>query len=584
MSQRQSEEASPRDLRGADARWERPVSPTRVDDESRTTGRADVRPDNWSIPRQRSTSRGIPSLTRRLSLAERTGGNFTIGGPDETAQVRLAHEPFVQPGYADLNPSYEQATNAKPVWSLAKPLPRVVRPGMVPTKDELLRHRTRAAQRSAENSKKMGLDVDLNELEKGQIKKSADPRKMAAQVEDARVQREHNLMNKILSGSGLLSLRPSSSSRCSITSADRMKRASTWGMPLPTVDEAEPQTEGEAPRDNALARVPTENDPLLGDDEMQELTDLPPLDEAACPDDLHPLVQDLVENEVHNNHTTWSVIRTHHREALAESLAVFVQLTVGFCADLAVTLANAGNPNTTGWAWGMATMMAIHISGGVSGAHLNPAITVILWFYRGFPQRKMPGYFAAQFVGAFCAAIVAYSVYYEPIQDYISSNNTAKGIINSFITGPQTPAVAPTTAFSNEFVGTAILTITILALGDDQNAPPGPGMNALMVGLVITCLGLTFAYQTGGALSPSRDFGPRLALLALGYGRELFTADSYWWYGPWLGALSGAFVGGFLYDFLVFTGGESPVNYPLERTQRALRKSVMRWRRTLRLA
>ena len=113
---------------------------------------------------------------------------------------------------------------------------------------------------------------------------------------------------------------------------------------------------------------------------------------------------------MHNNHTTWSVIRTHHREALAGGLGVFIQLTMGFCVDLAVTVADQGNPNTTAWAWGLVTMMAIYICGGVSGAHLNPVVTMVLWFFRGFLKRKTPEYFAARFIAAICAALVAYGI------------------------------------------------------------------------------------------------------------------------------------------------------------------------------
>ncbi|KAG2421320.1 hypothetical protein HFD88_005294 [Aspergillus terreus] len=534
-------------------------------DGSNTRSRRDARRRSWAVSRRSGS--GLPSLTRRSSLASRLNGKFTVAGPDETPQMCLAHEPFVQPGYADLNPSYEQASNAKPVWSLAKPLPRVVRSGMVPTKDELLQARAKA-----QNSRRLGVEVDPTDLERGQINPSLNPRKIVAQVEDARVQRESNLARKILS-----------SEASSMRLSGSLQRASTWGAPgqLPRVEEGEALTESDA--DDALSEQsePDEADPLLGD--AGDPLELPPIDEKACPDDLDPLVQDLVEHEVHNHHTTWSVIRTAHREALAECLAVFVQLTVGFCADLAVTLADAGNPNTTAWAWGLATMMAIYISGGVSGAHLNPAVTVMLWFYRGFPNRKMPGYFVAQFGGAFFAALVAYGVYYHSIQYHRTTSLADTGIIDSFVTSQRAPWVTPATAFVNEFVGTAILAVAILALGDDQNAPPGAGMNALIVGLVITCLGLTFAYQTGGALNPSRDFGPRLALLVLGYGSDLFR-NPYWLYGPWAAAISGAFTGAFLYDFMIFTGGESPVNYPVERTKRAMKKSRRKWERALQKA
>ncbi|KAK1141157.1 hypothetical protein N8T08_009324 [Aspergillus melleus] len=507
------------------------------------------------MPRGRSGS-GVLSIGSRASLADGTQP-FTLAGPDETPQMRRAHEPFVQPGYAELNPEYEQGVNARPVWSLAKPLPRVVRPGMVPTLDEL-RQAHRQAPWPAARSHRAGLDVDPDEITKGRVAPTSNPLKIAAQVEDARIQREANLANKILRGE-TASL--SSSSR-------RLRHASTWALPsdqLATVPEGDTLPDAEF---NQSSEELQETDPLLVD-EPDEL-DFTTLEKC---DDLHPLVEELVEEEVHNHHTTWSVVRTHYREALAEGLSVYVQLTLGFGADLAVTLANAGNPNTTAWAWGFATMLAIYISGGVSGAHLNPAITLVLWFYRGFPTRKIPGYFAAQFFGAVFAAMTAYALYYPSIELYLDTSSEV-GILNSFVTGPRAPWIGPPTAFFTEFVGTAFLTIAVLALGDDQNAPPGAGMNALILGLVITLLSITFADQTGAAFNPSRDLGPRILLLGLGYGAELFT-DPYWLYGPWLGALTGAATGAFLYDLLVFTGGESPVNYPIERAQRALRKTAV---------
>lgn len=74
--------------------------------------------------------------------------------------------------------------------------------------------------------------------------------------------------------------------------------------------------------------------------------------------------------------------------------------------------------------------------------------------------------------------------------------------------------------------------------------------------------------QTGAALNPSRDFGPRLALFALGYGNELFT-NAYWVYGPWGATIAGALFGAGIYDIMIFVGGESPINYPRCRMKRA---------------
>ncbi|KAL4782113.1 aquaporin-like protein [Aspergillus varians] len=548
---------------------------------------AALRRRGTGLSRRQSRLNRVPSLTSHTTLARRTQGNFTLAGPDETAQLYTAHQPFVHPAYTDLNPEYEQPHNTKPVWSLAKPLPRVVRPGMVPTRAEVLQAKQ---QLPAEQSQKLGLDVDPNELEAGRIQKSSDPRKMAAGVGDARAQRETNFANKLLTGeTGETRLSRTSSSRVS----NRRRPSASGTVPsdkLSAVPESEAHSDpGVEPPDDT--RQDQSDERLHAVAEEHSEPDSIPEDhlngfaESAFPEDLHPLVQDLIEDEVHNNHTVWSVIRTHHREALAESLAVFIQLTVALSADLSVTLAATTNPNTASWAWGMATMMAIYISGGVSGAHLNPTITCMLWFYRGFPKRKMPEYFAAQFLGAFVAALAVYGLYHQSITEYLSSStapNPTTHVIDSFVTSQRNPWITPATAFFNEFIGTLVLSVTILALGDDRNAPPGAGMNALVVGLMTYTLCITFSYQTGAALNPSRDFGPRLALLALGYGGGLFT-DPYWFYGPWAGTFCGAWVGAFLYDFMIFTGGESPVNYPLERTQRAMRRKKMKWRRRLRL-
>jgi len=93
---------------------------------------------------------------------------------------------------------------------------------------------------------------------------------------------------------------------------------------------------------------------------------------------------------------------------------------------------------------------------------------------------------------------------------------------------------------------------------------------------------MAFAHQTGAALNPSRDFGPRLALVALGYGGDLLR-NPYWFYGPWAGTLCGGFIGGCLYDIAIFTGGESPINYPFRRWKRAAHISKKSWMARLHL-
>lgn len=228
-------------------------------------------------------------------------------------------------------------------------------------------------------------------------------------------------------------------------------------------------------------------------------------------------------------------------------------------------------------------MTGIYIAGGISGAHLNPAISIMLYVYRGFPLRKVPTYMFAQIFAAFVAGLISYGLYRTAIIEYSAGLSlSAGGTASAFITSPRHSTVDHATAFFNEFVATAFLAVVVLALGDDSNAPPGAGMSALVLGLVITVLCMAFGYNTGAAMNPSRDFGPRLALWAVGYGGDALWNNGYWVYAPWAATIAGAVVGGGLYDVAIFVGGESPVNYPRKRMWRAGHKWKKRMHKRIR--
>jgi aquaglyceroporin related protein len=533
----------------------------------------------------------------RSSVAEDRTHFTTLAGPEPTIQLAQTYENYVSPGYVDLNPSYDQPAYTKPVWSLAKPLPRVVRAGMIPSKNEILESR-QSAELPMENSQKLGLDVDPTDLEEGRVRFHPNPAVLAAQLRDARTQREHNYINHMAAAQQGETFERDTSRSSVIprqTSLSRRARASTGAslhdrpmshveadiadetvhdLDLDAIPEAlTPPLELTAqslekhmrtiPESRVVSRVASKEDnrslslSTLADD-AEDADDWPNLEPLKSVE--NPIV---FGEEIHNNHTGWSVLRTQYREFLAEFLAVFMQLTMGFCVDLAHTVMKSSNPNYAAWGWGFATMVGIYVSGGISGAHLNPAITFMLWFFRGFPKRKMPEYWFAQLLGAFAAAFTAYGLYRASINNYLLTNNYSAqaqtDIANSFVTSQRFDYIDPATAFFNEFVGTAMLAATVLALGDDQNAPPGAGMNSLIIGFVISLEIFAFGYQSGAALNPTRDLGPRLALFALGYGKQLFT-NPYWFYGPWVGTFCGAFVGACMYDIAIFTGGESPIN------------------------
>jgi aquaglyceroporin related protein len=254
-------------------------------------------------------------------------------------------------------------------------------------------------------------------------------------------------------------------------------------------------------------------------------------------------------------------------------------MTIGICANIAHKLAQSGTNDSMAWSWGFGTMTGIYISGGVSGGHLSPAITIMLYIFRGFPKRKIPVYIIAQLLGAYIGSLVAYGIYRTCILNYLDSNpEQMTQVYNSFVTNRIEGVADAASGFLTEFVATAFISIAVLASGDDSNAPPGAGMNAFILGLIVSILTMAFSASTGAAINPARDMGPRLALITVGFNRHELFGDGWWIYGAWCAPITGAIVGAILYDTAIFVGGESPVNYPVKSVKRAGTKAKTRWR------
>lgn len=499
---------------------------------------------------------------------EEVPGTFTLAGADAQA---AQNQPYVDPAYAALNPAYVQPTNSRPVWGLAKPLPRVLRPGMVPAPSEMNVPQMQPGDRPEFNTSQPD-NIDL-EIGKPSLRR-AGTFQAAASLRD---QRENQLFRRTTLAS--------SNAR---TSVDEQPRPSTvihpttsgttepfpgLALPTPIPEREEEEEDGgdyfDRTQSNVYSFGPSAQGGVKFDDGHSDTTEVEHDQDAWPPLTPYDLKMGNPEDEIHNHHTHWSIIRTRYREPLAEFLAVIVQLTIGFCVDLSITVSKNDNDFSGNFAWGFASMCGIYIAGGISGAHLNPAISIMLYIYRGFPLRKIPSYIFAQILAAFIAALISYGLYRTAILEYAGGLSLGdSGTANAFITSRRHSTVDPSTAFFNEFVATGFLAIVVLALGDDSNAPPGAGMSALVLGLVITVLCMAFGYNTGAAMNPSRDFGPRLALLALGYGGDLFR-NGFWVYGPWVACILGAIVGAGFYDIAIFVGGESPINYPKKRIWRA---------------
>jgi MIP family channel proteins len=242
------------------------------------------------------------------------------------------------------------------------------------------------------------------------------------------------------------------------------------------------------------------------------------------------------------------------REAAAEFLGTFVLIAFGTGVVAQKVLSGGADGSALGihLAWGLAVMMGIYASAGVSGAHLNPAVSLALAALRGFPWGKLPAYVAAQVAGAFSGAALTYLTYREAFDHFDSGVRAVSGATATagiFATYPQA-YVSLGGGFVDQLVGTALLMLGIFAISDRRNAGPAAGGPVLVAGLVAV-IGMSFGHNAGYAINPARDFGPRVFTALAGWGGEVFQAGNGWWWVPIVAPCLGALVGGFVYDLLI---------------------------------
>ncbi|TFK73625.1 putative aquaporin 4 [Pluteus cervinus] len=265
----------------------------------------------------------------------------------------------------------------------------------------------------------------------------------------------------------------------------------------------------------------------------------------------------------------WSKYRDFAREPLAEFLGTAILVILGTGANCSTALSTspkvASSPHggalsgNIGWALGVS--LGVWVCGGVSAGHINPAITIAMATFGRFPWKKVPVYIFAQLWGAIFGAAVIYGNYYHAINVFeggagVRTLATA-GLFGTFAADYMSNA----NAFFNEFLGTAIFLIVIFAFSDKKNIPPPNGLQPLVLFLVVLGIGIATGLQTGAAINPARDFGPRILTSIVGYGGAVYSfRNQYWLWCGILGPISGALAGSFVYDVLIYTGSDSPIN------------------------
>ena len=249
------------------------------------------------------------------------------------------------------------------------------------------------------------------------------------------------------------------------------------------------------------------------------------------------------------------MLRGTLREAVAEFLGTFLILVFGTASVAQWLLSGgaAGSPLAIHLSWGLGVTMGIYASAGVSGAHLNPAVTLAFATFRGFPWRKVPAYFLAQLAGAFAGAAVTFVTYREAFDHFDGGVRQVvgeKATAGIFATYPQPFLSAFPGGFVDQIVGTALLLLGIFALGDRRNAAPASG-GPVLVGALVVAIGMTFGFNAGYAINPARDLGPRAFTALAGWGSEVFRAGGNWWWVPIVAPCLGALLGGLVYDRLI---------------------------------
>ncbi len=242
-------------------------------------------------------------------------------------------------------------------------------------------------------------------------------------------------------------------------------------------------------------------------------------------------------------------------EMVAEFLGtlVLIMFGAGVCAMVVLfgsgvpgEIVNGGFTNIT-LGWGLGVTFGVYLAARISGAHLNPAVTLSLAVFRGFSWAKVLPYCLAQTAGAFVGAALVFFNYREAIAAFDPGLTKTAGIFTTFPAFPTMPAAG----FFDQVIGTALLMLLIFAVGDEWNMPPQSNLGPLVIGLIVVAIGISFGKLHGYAINPARDFGPRLWTLVAGYKHNGLTDGSGVWWVPIAGPLAGGLIGAGLWDLVL---------------------------------
>lgn len=250
-------------------------------------------------------------------------------------------------------------------------------------------------------------------------------------------------------------------------------------------------------------------------------------------------------------------------EMAAEFAGTMILILFGVGVVAQVVAGGIGGHDSIAWAWGFGVTFGVYVAGKISGAHLNPAVTVALAVFRGFEWRKVAPYALAQTAGAFVAALLVRWNYSEVLSKFDPGHTVKSQGVFSTLPGNGTGPVGDWGAFRDQIIGTAILLFVIVAITDTRNNILAGGLTPVAIGFLVVAIGMAWGTDAGYAINPARDFGPRLASFLTGFGNAFHDqyGNLYFWI-PIVAPIIGGIVGVGLYELLV--GRFLPIAGPQE--------------------
>jgi len=232
-------------------------------------------------------------------------------------------------------------------------------------------------------------------------------------------------------------------------------------------------------------------------------------------------------------------------ELAAEFAGTMILILFGVGVVAQVVAGGIGDHDSIAWAWGLGVTLGVYVAARLSGAHINPAVTLALAVFKGFEWRKVLPYMLAQTLGAFVAALIVRWNYTEVLGAFDPGHTIKSQGVFSTLPGNGALPVDMWGGFRDQIIGTAILLFVILALTDLRQNTPAANLAPVVIGLLVVGIGMAWGTNAGYAINPARDFGPRLASFITGYGTAFRDQnnDLYFWVpiiGPLLGGLGGA--------------------------------------------